>query len=86
MKKQPQQKYNPELKNKALEMALDDFEQFCNFAGVNKTQLAVCIERQNQITTKKLSLQKIANKLNIPKTTVKRICDSCFPCHITEQK
>lgn len=69
------------LKDAALEMAINDFEQFCSFAGVNKTQLAVCIERQ-----KKLSLQQIAMKLNIPKSTVKDICDRCFKSDKSELK
>ena len=61
-------------KDKALEMAIDDFEKFCNFAGVNSQQLSVCIERE-----KGLSLQQIANKLQIPKSTVDGICSRCFP-------
>lgn len=60
-------------KNKALELAIDDFEKFCKYAGVNSTQLKVCIER-----SKGLSLQQIANKLTIPKSTVKDICDRCL--------
>lgn len=77
---------NNNIKDAALEMAIDDFEKFCNFAGVNKTQLAVCIERQKQIASKKLSLQKIANKLKIPKSTVKDICDRCFVSEKVERK
>ena len=60
-------------KHKALELALDDFEKFCKYAGVNSTQLKVCIER-----SKGLTLQQITNKLQIPKSTVKDICDRCF--------
>ena len=60
-------------KNKALEMAINDFEKFCKFAGVNSNQLKVCIERE-----KGLTLQQIANKLRIPKSTVNDICDRCF--------
>lgn len=77
---------NNNIKDAALEMAIDDFEKFCSFAGVNKTQLAVCIERQKQIANQKLSLQRIANKLQIPKSTVKDICDRCFPSDKPEQK
>lgn len=60
-------------KDKALALAIDDFEKFCKFAGVNSTQLKVCIER-----SKGLTLQQITNKLKIPKSTVKNICDRCF--------
>lgn len=63
---------NPIYKSTALELAIDDFDKFCKYAGVNSTQLAVCIER-----SKGLSLQQVANKLNIPKSTVKDICDRC---------
>lgn len=81
MPNQQQPNYLPNLKNKALEMALDDFEQFCKFAGVDKIQLSVCIERQ-----KKLSLQQIANKLKIPKSTVNDICRRCFPSDKAKHK
>lgn len=62
-----------QYKDKALELAIDDFEKFCKYAGVNSNQLKVCIERD-----KGLTLQQITNKLNIPKSTVKDICDRCF--------
>ena len=64
---------NARYKSKALELALDDFDKFCKYAGVNSTQLMVCIER-----SKGLTLQQITNKLQIPKSTVKDICDRCF--------
>lgn len=60
-------------KNKALELALDDFEKFCKYAGVNSVQLKVCIERN-----KGLTLGQISQKLKVPKSTVKDICDRCF--------
>lgn len=60
-------------KNKALELAIDDFDKFCKFAGVDSKQLIVCIER-----SKGLTLQQITNKTSIPKSTVKDICDRCF--------
>ena len=60
-------------KDKALEMAINDFEKFCKYAGVNSTQLKVCIERN-----KGLTLGQISHKLRIPKSTVKDICDRCF--------
>lgn len=64
---------NPDDKNTALEMAIADFEQFCTYAGVNQTQLKVCIERN-----KGLSLGQISQKLNISKNTIKGITDRCF--------
>ncbi len=59
--------------NIALRMAITDFEKFVRMSGVNMNQLKVCIERERG-----LSLQQIANKLDIPKGTVKFICDRCF--------
>lgn len=57
----------------ALQLAIEDFNKFCKMSGVNMDQLKVCIERERG-----LSLQQISNKLNIPKGTVKFICDKCF--------
>ena len=71
---------NQNYKNKALELAIDDFDKFCKYAGVNSTQLMVCIER-----SKGLTLQQITNKLQIPKSTVKDICDRCFVEVISKQ-
>ena len=71
---------NQNYKNKALELAIDDFDKFCKYAGVNSTQLMVCIER-----SKGLTLQQITNKLQIPKSTVKDICDRCFVEAISKQ-
>lgn len=61
-----------EYRHKALEMALTDFEKFCQYAGVNNKQLFVCIER-----SKGLSLGQIANRLKISRQYVKKICDRC---------
>lgn len=61
-----------EQRQKALEMALIDFEKFCQYAGVNNKQLSVCIER-----SKGLSLGQISMKLKISKSYVKKICDRC---------
>ena len=72
---------NNTYKHEALEMAIQDFEKFCKYAGVNSTQLKVCIEK-----TKGLTLGQISNKLDIPRTTVKRICDRCFEESYTESK
>lgn len=65
-------KLTRDVKDKAIQMAIDDFEKFCIYAGVNSKQLLVCIERE-----KGLSLQQIANKLRISKSYVKKICDRC---------
>lgn len=60
-------------KNVALEMAIQDFELFCKYAGVKSTQLKVCIER-----SKGLTLGQISKKLKVSRDTVKSICDRCF--------
>lgn len=65
-------KLTPDEKAIALEMAIQDFEKFCLYAGVNSNQLKVCIEK-----SKGLSIRRIALKTNIPKSTVKDICDRC---------
>jgi len=73
MKKEKQSSTIPDLKSKALEMALNDFDTFCSYAAVDKTQLSVCILRN-----KGLSLGQIGLKLEIPRSTVKDIVDRCF--------
>jgi hypothetical protein len=65
-------KLDQKYKNTALEMAINDFEKFCNYAGVDSKQLSVCIERERGLT-----LQQIALKLQLPKSTVKDVCDRC---------
>jgi hypothetical protein len=65
--------FNPDYKHEALEIAIADFEKFCKYSGVNHTQLKVCIER-----SKGLTLGQISQKLKVPKTTIKNICDRCF--------
>ena len=62
-------------------MAIADFEKFCKYAGVNSTQLKVCLER-----TKGLSFGQIAQKLNIPRSTVNNICDRCFSAEDKEAR
>jgi DNA-binding NarL/FixJ family response regulator len=63
----------PKYRNTALEMAINDFEKFCEYAGVDSKQLSVCIERERGLT-----LQQIALKLQLPKSTVRDVCDRCF--------
>lgn len=65
--------FSSEHRNLALEIAVQNFEEFCNFAGVNKQQLSICIERQ-----KGKSYGQISQKLNVPKSTVKDTCDRCI--------
>lgn len=65
-------KLSSEDKLIALEMAIQDFDKFCLFSGLNIDQLKVCMER-----SKGLSIRRIALKTNIPKSTVKDICDRC---------
>lgn len=54
-------------------MAVNDFEKFCRYAGVNFIQLQICIERN-----KGLTFGQISRKLEVPKSTVKDISDRCF--------
>jgi len=60
-------------KEKALELALDDFDKFCKYAGVDSKQLIVCIER-----SRGLSYGQISQKTSVARSTVKDICDRCF--------
>lgn len=69
----PKSTLNKEDKKSALEMAIADFDKFCKYAGVNPIQLKVCIERN-----KNLSYGQISQKLNVPRATVKDICDRCI--------
>lgn len=64
---------NGKYKKDALEMAIEDFDKFCKYAGVNPIQLKVCIER-----SKGLSYGQISQKLNVPRATVNDICDRCI--------
>lgn len=57
----------------ALKMAIEDFQKFCKYAGVDSTQLKICIERN-----KGLTLGQISQKLDVPKSTVRNVCDRCF--------
>ena len=57
----------------ALQIAIQDFNKFCKMSGVNMNQLKVCIERERG-----LSLQQIANKLEIGKDTVYAMTNRCF--------
>lgn len=57
----------------ALQIAIHDFVKFCKMSGVNMNQLKVCIERERG-----LSLQQIANKLEIGKDTVYAMTNRCF--------
>lgn len=58
--------------NLALQIAIQDFEKFCKMSGTNMNQLKCCIERERG-----LSLQQIAYKLEIKKSTVKSMTDRC---------
>lgn len=71
--KKEQPTLNFQDKNDALDMAINDFDKFCKYAGINTTQLKVCIERN-----KGLTFGQISQKLNVPKSTVRNICDRCF--------
>lgn len=57
----------------ALELAIENFELFCKYAGVKSKQLKVCIERSKGRTLGQISL-----KFNISRDTVKSISDRCF--------
>lgn len=60
-------------KHEALEMAIQDFDKFCKYAGVNSKQLKVCLER-----SKGLSLGQISKKLTLSRQTVQSICRRCI--------
>ncbi|MFV0140996.1 hypothetical protein [Empedobacter falsenii] len=62
-----------EYRDLALEMAVQNFEEFCNYAGVNKKQLLICIERKKGKT-----FGQISQKLNIAKSTVQDTCNRCI--------
>lgn len=66
-------KLSPDVKDTALQLAIQDFEKFCSYARVNSKQLKVCIDRD-----KGLSYQQIANKLRISRSYVKKISDRCI--------
>lgn len=59
-------------RNQALEMALEDLDNFCKCAGVDFKQLKVCIENNRG-----LSLGQISKKLTVPKSTVRDIVGKC---------
>lgn len=61
-----------DFENQIHELVLNDFEKFCQMAGVNKKQLAVCLEFK-----KDKSYGEIAIKLKIPKGTVYAIAQKC---------
>lgn len=65
-------KLNGQDKKDALQMAIEDFDKFCKYAGVDHTQLKVCIER-----SKGLSYGQISLKLKVPRATVNAICNRC---------
>ncbi|AZA82166.1 MarR family transcriptional regulator [Chryseobacterium lactis] len=54
-------------------MAIADFDKFCMYAGVNQVQLKACIERK-----KGLTFGQISQKLKVPKSTVRNICERCL--------
>lgn len=65
-------KTDPGIDAKLRELAVLDFDKFCQIAGVDKVQAAICMERQ-----KGRSLQAIAHKMNMPKSTVDARCKKC---------
>ena len=65
-------KPNPILDAKLRELAVLDFDRFCQIAGVDKVQAAICLER-----TKGRSLQAIAHKMQMPKSTIESRCKKC---------
>lgn len=65
-------KTDPTIDAKLRELAILDFDKFCQIAGVDKVQATICLERQ-----KGRSLQAIAQRMNMPKSTVESRCKKC---------
>lgn len=65
-------KSNPILDAKLRELAVLDFDRFCQIAGVDKVQAVICLERM-----KGRSLQAIAHKMQMPKSTIESRCKKC---------
>jgi len=63
-----------DLDKKLQELALTDFNQFCQLTGVDKIKAFVCIER-----AKGLTFQQIANKLGVSRQTIWKRCKKCKP-------
>lgn len=61
-----------DLDKRLQELALINFEYFCVLTEVNKRKAFVCIEKAGG-----KSLQQIANKLHIPKSTIRDIVKKC---------
>lgn len=61
-----------DLDHRLQELALLDFEYFCVLTKVDKRNAFVCIEKAGG-----KSLQQIANKLHIPKSTIRDIVKKC---------
>ncbi|KAA5532654.1 hypothetical protein F0919_17895 [Taibaiella lutea] len=62
----------PDLKEQLRELALLDMDKFLKLTGVDMVQVVVCSER-----AKKKSLQQIANKVKLSKSTVQSRCRKC---------
>lgn len=62
----------PDYKQLALEMAVDDFDKFCKNAGVNFNHFKICIEKSRGLTT-----GQICNKLKLTKMVVRHAMKKC---------
>lgn len=64
-----------EMDKKLIELAANDFEQFCIISGVDKTQAYVCMERG-----KGKSNGVIAQSLKISRQAVSNRAKRCVAC------
>lgn len=61
-----------EIDRRLQELAVTDFALFCEIANIDKKKIIVCMDRMAG-----KSLQQIANKYDIPKSTIQDICKKC---------
>lgn len=62
----------PDLDKQLQNLAVLDFEKFCKLTAIDKVQVFICMEHQ-----KGKSLQQIANRTKLSKTSVHNRCKKC---------
>lgn len=66
---------NPEIESFLKNLALTDWNKFMDVIGIDATQMTICVEKE-----KGKSWQQIANKVNLPKSTVRNRYKQCRIC------
>jgi len=61
-----------DLDKQLQELAVLDFQKFCRITNIDKVQVFICLERK-----KGRSMQYIANKAKMAKSTVINRCKKC---------